>query len=114
MQLYGSNPINKKYLCIAHRTCYRMDWEEEIEAMLSSGCADTAIQSLTRRIEQTGTPDDRHYYLLGNAYRKKGNWQMALNNYLQAIAINPQSPAAEAKTMLMDILDFYHKDLYNP
>ncbi|MBQ1974034.1 MAG: tetratricopeptide repeat protein, partial [Paraprevotella sp.] len=54
------------------------------------------------------------YYLLGNAYRKQSNWQMALNNYAEAIAIDPESPAAEAQKMILDILEFYHKDYYNP
>ncbi len=54
------------------------------------------------------------YYQLGNEYRKKGNWQMALNNYLEAIALDPESPAVQAKEMLDDILNFYHKDYYNP
>ena len=54
------------------------------------------------------------YYRLGNEYRKKGNWQMALNNYMEAIALDPDSPAVQAKEMLDDILSFYHKDYYNP
>ncbi|MBO4659542.1 MAG: tetratricopeptide repeat protein [Prevotella sp.] len=54
------------------------------------------------------------YYRLGNEYRKKGDWQMALNNYLEAIALDPDSPAVQAKEMLDDILNFYHKDYYNP
>ena len=54
------------------------------------------------------------YYLLGNRYRKEGNWQMAINNYLEAIALDPQSPAVEAKKMLDDILNYYNKDCYNP
>ena len=39
---------------------------------------------------------------------------MAINNYIQAIQLDPQSPAVEAKQMLDDILNFYHKDYYNP
>lgn len=56
---------------------------------------------------------DEAYYLLGNAYRKTGNWQLALNNYRRAVDINPSSPAAQAATMLRDILAFYNKDMYN-
>lgn len=54
------------------------------------------------------------YYKLGNEYRKKGDWQMAINNYMEAIALDPNSPAVQAKEMLDDILNFYHKDYYNP
>lgn len=54
------------------------------------------------------------YYQLGNRYRKEGNWQMAINNYVSAIELDPSSPAVEAKQMLDDILDFYNKDAYNP
>ena len=56
---------------------------------------------------------DEVYYLRGNAYRKQGNWQQALNNYQSAIEINPESPALQARKMVMDILEFYHKDMYN-
>ena len=54
------------------------------------------------------------YYKLGNEYRKKGDWQMAINNYMEAIALDSDSPAVQAKEMLDDILNFYHKDYYNP
>ena len=54
------------------------------------------------------------YYKLGNEYRKRGDWQMAINNYMEAIALDPDSPAVQAKEMLDDILNFYHKDYYNP
>ena len=50
---------------------------------------------------------------VANAYRKLGDWQMALNNYLEAIALNPESPAVQARAMAMDILEFYNKDMYN-
>ncbi|CCY65197.1 tetratricopeptide repeat protein [Marseilla massiliensis] len=54
------------------------------------------------------------YYRLGNRYRKEGNWQEALNNYIAAIELDPESPAVEAKKMLDDILNYYCKDMYNP
>lgn len=54
------------------------------------------------------------FYQLGNEYRRQGNWQMAINNYMEAIELDPESPAVEAKKMLDDILNFYHKDAYNP
>lgn len=54
------------------------------------------------------------YYRLGNRYRKEGNWQEAINNYIVAIELDPESPAVEAKKMLDDILNYYCKDMYNP
>lgn len=54
------------------------------------------------------------YYKLGNDYRRHGDWQHALDNYMEAIALDPDSPAVEAKKMLEDILNFYNKDAYNP
>ena len=38
---------------------------------------------------------------------------MAINNYLEALNINPDSPAKQALEIANDILDFYNKDMYN-
>ena len=54
------------------------------------------------------------FYRQGNRYRKEGKWQQAMNSYLEAIALNPHSPAVEAKEMLDSIMEFYCKDIYNP
>jgi len=54
------------------------------------------------------------YYQLGNEARKRGRWHEAINNYIQAIELDPDSPAVEAKKMLDDIMAFYCKDMYNP
>ncbi|MCQ2238768.1 MAG: tetratricopeptide repeat protein [Bacteroidaceae bacterium] len=81
--------------------------------LLNKGEIDNAIQFLELSIKESNNPKDDLYYLLGNAYRKKGNWQYAINNYLEAIAINPNSPAKQAYEMAMSILNFYNKDMYN-
>lgn len=54
------------------------------------------------------------HYLSGNRYRKEGKWHEAINEYVAAIELDANSPAVEAKRMLDDILNFYHKDAYNP
>ena len=54
------------------------------------------------------------YYKLGNKYRRKGDWKKAIDNYMEAIALDPNSPATEAKRMLDDILAYRCKDMYNP
>ena len=54
------------------------------------------------------------YYLQGNEYRRAGNWQQALNCYMEAIALDPDSPAVQAREMINDILNYYCEDMYNP
>ena len=84
-----------------------------IKELIREGKLDTAIEQLNAYIQSDTTQDDEPYYLLGNAYRKQSNWQMALNNYLEAMERNPESPAVNAHQMMMDILNFYNKDMYN-
>ena len=83
-----------------------------IKELIKEGQLETAIEQLSQYIQLDST-DDELYYLLGNAYRKQGNWQLALNNYLEAMERNPESPAVQAHQMMMDILNFYNKDMYN-
>ena len=91
-----------------------MDELDAIESVLREGDADEAIRLLREFISASETPSDRAYYLLGNAFRKKGDWQGAINNYLEATRMNPDSPAAGALEIANNILSFYHKDLDNP
>ena len=84
-----------------------------IKELIKEGKLDTAIEQLNAYIQSDTPQDDEPYYLLGNAYRKQSNWQMALNNYLEAMERNPESPAVQAHQMMMDILNFYNKDMYN-
>jgi tetratricopeptide (TPR) repeat protein len=56
----------------------------------------------------------RQYYLKGNEARKQQKWHEAINCYIRAIELDPDSPAVEAKHMLDDIMSFYCKDMYNP
>ena len=54
------------------------------------------------------------WYEQGNAYRKHSQWHEAINCYIQAIELDPESTAVEAKRMLEDIMAYYNKDMYNP
>jgi tetratricopeptide (TPR) repeat protein len=85
----------------------------EIEAILLEDRTEEAIRLLEEYVSSAPVPSDRAYYLLGNAYRKKGDWQGAINNYLEAMEINPDSPAKNAYSIANDILDFYNKDMFN-
>jgi tetratricopeptide (TPR) repeat protein len=53
-------------------------------------------------------------YQRGNAYRREGKFAEAINCYIEAEKLDPDSPAVEAKRMLDDILNFYCKDMFNP
>ena len=54
------------------------------------------------------------WYRFGNEHRRKGDWQHAMECYMEAIELDAQSPAVEAKQMLENIMNFYNKDAYNP
>lgn len=53
-------------------------------------------------------------YQQGNAFRKNGQWAEALNAYEHAAALDAESPAAAARQMLMEIIEFRCNDYYNP
>ena len=84
-----------------------------IQALLDAYEVDEAIALLDGYRAGGGPMDDTLFYLLGNAWRKKGNWQMAMNNYLEALRLNPDSPVKQALEIANEILDFRNKDLYN-
>ncbi len=88
--------------------------KDKVAALLQEHKVDEAIDLIDSFKADGGRMDDTLYYLLGNAWRKKGNWQMAINNYLEAVRLNPDSPAAGALEIANNILDYYNKDLYNP
>lgn len=85
---------------------------ERIKQLIYDGETAEAIMLLNKYIEENETSDEA-WYLRGNAYRKEGDNRQALNNYLRAMELNPDSPARQAYNMLIDILNFYNKDMYN-
>lgn len=58
--------------------------------------------------------DDEAYTLRGLKYWSAGRRADAINDYLEALRINPDSRARQALDAANSILDFYNKDLYNP
>ena len=85
----------------------------DIKKLIERGETDTAINALTNFIGNHQGSKDEAYYLLGNAYRKKGDIRQALNNYLTAMDLNPDSPAQIAHDQLISIMNFYNKDMFN-
>lgn len=91
-----------------------MDQLDSIKELIAEGRVAEAVDRLDELLRHDGfTRKSEAYYLRGNAYRKTGNWQQALNNYRYATDIDPDSPAREAARMIGDILEFHDKDLFN-
>lgn len=90
-----------------------MDQIDNLKELINQGDVDTAIQQLDQLLQDDSIDKDTLFYLRGNAYRKKGNWKEALDNYQCAIDLNPDSPAVQARAMAVDILSFFHKDMFN-
>ncbi|WP_294618626.1 tetratricopeptide repeat protein [uncultured Bacteroides sp.] len=90
-----------------------MEQLNTIKELINQGNVEQAILRLNEMLRTDFPEKAEAYYLLGNAYRKQSNWQQALNNYRYAIDLDPDSPARQAYGMVMDILNFYHKDMYN-
>ena len=65
---------------------------EKIKKMIADGQTQKALSLLNEHLANH-PEDDQAWFLKGNAYRKLGETRLALNSYLEAIAINPDSPA---------------------
>lgn len=85
---------------------------DTIKQLITEDRTDEAIRLLDEYIEKHPASDEA-YYLRGNAYRKKGDVRLALNNYLTAIELNPDSPAQVAYDAQIRIMEFFNKDMYN-
>ena len=104
-------------LTVIRQLIYNGKVDEALAALgvLLADGGDTTSTATTEATESTVAMHEQAeaYYLRGNAYRKLGNWQAALNDYQRAIDLDPSSPALQARRMVIDILNFYNKDMYN-
>lgn len=83
-----------------------------IRQLINEGHVDTAISRLNDWLQRL-LAHGGSILSFGKCLSEKGDWQGALNNYQEAIALDPESPAADARKMVMDILNFYNKDMFN-
>lgn len=91
-----------------------MESLETIKQQIHDGLpTDAAIKLLTEYIEENPTSDEA-LTLRGMRHWSNGNRACAINDYLAAIEINPESKAKLALKATNEILDYYNKDLYNP
>lgn len=72
-----------------------------------------AIECLNAYIE-IHPEDDEAYTIRGLKYWALNRRREAINDYLQALRINPSSRAKLALELAHSVLDFYNKDLLNP
>lgn len=73
-----------------------------------------AIDEYTLLIQAAPDASDEPYIERGLLYWKLGKRAEAINDYNEAIRINPTSRALQVKEATYSILDYYNKDLYNP
>ena len=46
-------------------------------------------------------------------YMKQSAWTKAISSFLKAEELEPEGPAKECRLMLIDIMEFYNKDMFN-
>lgn len=86
---------------------------KSIDRLIRDGQIHIALEQLKLLMDLPEINKADTHYLMGNVCRKQGDWQGALNHYQEAITFDAESPAAEARKMIMDIMEFYNKDMYN-
>ncbi len=90
-----------------------MDSIEELRLSVRGIEPDEAVVIITEYLS-LHPEDDEALTLRGMKYWSLGQRANAINDYLAAININPDSKAQMAMKATYEILDFYNKDLYNP
>lgn len=58
--------------------------------------------------------DADSFFKRGELKSKLGMQAAALSDFVAAAHLDPNGPGAAAADMMRSILDFYHRDLYNP
>ena len=88
----------------------------ELKEKLKELSGEEAVKVLSDYIESNpGASDlDEALTMRGMKYWGMQKYSPAINDYLAAIKINPESRAVQALKAANDILDYYNKDLYNP
>lgn len=85
---------------------------DKIKEHVEAGRLDEAIVLLEQK--KADNPNDAEVlYELGCVYWKKQDWKHCLDCYAEAVSIDPDSPASEARKMVLDILQFYNKEMFN-
>lgn len=87
--------------------------DDQIKSKIKSLDYEAAITFLTDYIA-AHPDDDEAYTMRGMRYWGAMKRSLAINDYLSAVRINPDSRAAQALKAANEVLDYRNKDLYNP
>lgn len=87
---------------------------EEIKDSIRKGLDPAEGLRLLSEYIDTNPQNDEALTARGMQYWSMGDRASAINDYLAAIRLNPDSKAKMALKATNDILDYYNKDLYNP
>lgn len=87
---------------------------EEIKESIRKGLDPAEGLRLLTAFIETHPGNDEAITARGMQHWSMGDRAAAINDYLEAIRINPDSKAKMALKATNDILDYYNKDLYNP
>ncbi|MDR3117963.1 MAG: tetratricopeptide repeat protein [Mediterranea sp.] len=93
-----------------------MDKLQKVRELIKKGQLNEALLTLANHIVSatvTGSDRSELYYLMGNAYRKMGQFDLAIHYYNLAKNENPETPAVEALKMLQRIMAFYDKNMFS-
>lgn len=86
---------------------------DDLKKEIMTKSYEESIEILTAYISEH-PEDDAAFTARGMKHWGAGHRALAINDYLAAIAINPESPARQALRAANDILDYRNTDLYNP
>ncbi len=87
--------------------------QQTLRELVGGLTADEAVAKLSEYIDAHPESDEA-LTMRGMRYWGQSKRSEAINDYLAAIRLNPQSRAVQALKAANEILDYYNKDLYNP
>ncbi len=87
---------------------------QHIRTLISEGLDKNEAVGLLDAYIAGNPGDDAALALRGMQHWSLQHRREAINDYLAAIEINPDSPARAALESAREILDYYNKDIYNP
>jgi len=89
------------------------DTDRTIDLLIRENRLNEALAAIDSAV--TASPEvARFHYLRGKILWRLGRRTEAMSAYLEAEALDPSSPAAEALRHANDIMEFMNPDLYNP